>query len=183
LLRRATVVVAGPGLGRSAWARSLLAAVLESARPLVLDADALNLLAGEPMTCADWILTPHPGEAARLLGSTVAEIQRDRLAAAGMLQARFGGVAVLKGAGTIVSAGDGPAHICAVGNPGMATAGMGDVLSGITAALVGQGLALPDAARAAVCLHGAAGDRVAVRGARGLLARDLLRELPALLGD
>jgi len=183
LLARADVVVAGPGLGRSEWAQQLLSATLESAQPLVLDADALNLLAGEPLTRADWILTPHPGEAARLLATTTAEIQADRLAAGQALQARWHGTVVLKGAGTLVCAADALPVICATGNPGMAAAGMGDVLSGITAALLAQGLSQARAAQAAVILHGAAGDRAARQGERGRLARDLIAEFPALLRD
>jgi NAD(P)H-hydrate epimerase len=177
------VVVAGPGLGRSDWAQQLLSVTLESARPLVLDADALNLLAGEPLTRADWILTPHPGEAARLLAGTTAEVQADRLAAGLALQARWHGTVVLKGAGTLVCAADAVPVICSTGNPGMAAAGMGDVLSGITAALLAQGLSQARAAQAAVILHGAAGDRAARQGERGRLARDLIAELPALLRD
>lgn len=183
LLARADVVVAGPGLGRSDWAQQLLSATLESAQPLVLDADALNLLAGEPLTRADWILTPHPGEAARLLATTTAEIQADRLAAGLALQARWHGTVVLKGAGTLVCAANALPVICSTGNPGMAAAGMGDVLSGITAALLAQGLPQARAAQAAVILHGAAGDRAARQGERGRLARDLIAELPALLRD
>jgi NAD(P)H-hydrate epimerase len=183
LLARATVVVAGPGLGRSAWAQGLLSAVLESPLPLVLDADALNLLAGEPLARGNWILTPHPGEASRLLDSTIAGIQQDRLAAVQALQTRWGGTVVLKGAGTLVSADAAMPVICGTGNPGMATAGTGDVLSGIAGALVAQGLPLPDAARAAVILHGVAGDRASRQGERGRLARDLIAELPGLLRD
>jgi len=183
LLARTTVVVAGPGLGRSGWAQGLLSAVLESPLPLVLDADALNLLAGEPLARGNWILTPHPGEASRLLDSTIAAIQQDRLAAVQALQARWGGTVVLKGAGTLVCADAALPFICSTGNPGMATAGSGDVLSGIAGALLAQGLPLADAARAAVTLHGAAGDRASRQGERGRLARDLIAELPGLLRD
>ncbi|MGB5260953.1 MAG: NAD(P)H-hydrate dehydratase [Gammaproteobacteria bacterium] len=183
LLAIASVVVAGPGLGQSAWARDLLSAVLESPLPQVLDADALTLLAGEPLARGHWILTPHPGEAARLLGCPVAAIQQDRLTAAQTLQARWAGTVVLKGAGTVVCADAALPVICSTGNPGMATAGSGDVLSGITGALVAQGLSLADAARAAVTLHGAAGDCASRQGERGRLARDLIAELPGLLKD
>ena len=182
LLERASVVVAGPGLGQSGWARTLLAAVLESHLPLVLDADALNRLAREPWKRGNWILTPHPGEAARLLETTIAAVQADRLAAATALQSRWGGVVVLKGAGSVIQS-EGLPTICAAGNPAMATAGMGDVLSGIAGALLAQGLSLPRAAQAAVCLHAGAGDRAARAGERGRLARDLIAELPALLRD
>ena len=184
LLANASVVVIGPGLGRSGWARALLSAVLESTSPLVVDADALNLLAAEPVVRHNWILTPHPGEAARLLQTTIAAIAADRTAAACALQAKWGGSVVLKGAGTIVCSGDDALPvICSAGNPGMATAGAGDVLAGITGALLAQGLDRATAARAAVCLHGVAGDRAAQQGERGRLARDLIAELPGLLKD
>lgn len=184
LLARASVVVAGPGLGRTAWAQALLSTLLESRLPLVLDADALNLLAAETLPRGNWILTPHPGEAARLLGTSIAEVQADRLAAARSLQSRWGGVIALKGAGTVICAGEAAGLVCTRGNPGMATAGSGDVLSGITGALLAQHLSLPEAAQAAVCLHGAAGDAAAVAGSeRGLRARDLIAALPVLLRD
>jgi hydroxyethylthiazole kinase-like uncharacterized protein yjeF len=143
----------------------------------VVDADALNLLALDPDNRENWIITPHPGEAARLLGQCAAEIQQDRFAAVHALVDRYGGTAVLKGAGSLVCTADRPVAVCTVGNPGMATAGMGDVLTGVIAALVAQGLSLPDAAILGVCLHGQAGDRAAVSGERGLLARDLIDEL------
>jgi len=181
LCRRATVLVIGPGLGRSGWARELLAAVLESALPCVVDADALNLLAREPVRRTDWVLTPHPGEAARLLGVDSATVQADRPAALRDLQQRYGGVVVLKGAGTLVHGGDGLPALCAAGNPGMASGGTGDVLSGVLAALIAQGLDLPAAARAAVCVHACAGDRAARSGECGLLASDLLAELRPVL--
>ena len=183
LLARATVVVVGPGLGQSAWGQSLLATVLESGLPLVVDADALNLLAREPLSRDNWILTPHPGEAARLLATTIAAVQSDRPAAVRALHDRWGGVGVLKGAGTLVHARGALPVICSAGNPGMAGAGMGDVLSGVTGALLGQGLSLSAAARAAVCLHAVAGDNAARHGERGRLARDLIAELPGLLRD
>jgi NAD(P)H-hydrate epimerase len=182
LLRRAGVVAIGPGLGRSAWALALLARVLEAALPLVVDADALNLLAADPVSRPDWVLTPHPGEAARLLGASVAEIQRDRFAAARELQRKYGGVVVLKGAGTLVqAAGARPPAVCTEGNPGMASGGMGDVLTGLISGLLAQGQTLADAAELGVCLHGAAGDRAAARGERGLLASDLLAEIRPLV--
>ena len=181
LLRHATVVVIGPGLGRSAWARSLLAAVLESRQPRVIDADALNLLAGEPVPAGGQVLTPHPGEAGRLLGMTTAAVQADRFTAAQAISDRYGGTAVLKGAGTVVSSSGQLPSVCTAGNPGMATAGMGDVLSGVIAGLLGQGLDPPAAAVAGVCLHGCAGDRAVATGERGMTARDVIAELRAVL--
>lgn len=183
LLVDAGVVVIGPGLGRAGWGRSLCAAVFESGLPLVVDADALNLLAQEPGQRENWVLTPHPGEAARLLGTDTATIQADRIMAVRAIASRYGGVAVLKGAGTVTCADRQVPAICAAGNPGMASAGMGDVLAGMVAALAGQGLCLPDAARAAVAVHAVAGDLAAESGERGLLARDVIETIPALLND
>ncbi|MFZ5561849.1 MAG: NAD(P)H-hydrate dehydratase [Pseudomonadota bacterium] len=171
LLARADVVVLGPGLGRDAWSRALFGAVLDSGLPLVLDADALNLLAQMPETRGNWLLTPHPGEAARLLGSSAAAVQADRFSAIRALQERYGGSIVLKGAGTLILDDSGLA-LCPYGNPGMATAGMGDVLSGVAGALLAQ--QFPQAAAMAVLVHALAGDQAAADGGeRGLLASDL----------
>jgi len=183
LLERATVVAAGPGLGQSHWGRSLLAALLESRLPLVLDADALNLLARECLQRDNWVLTPHPGEAARLLGeSGGAAIQADRFQAARRLQEKYGGVVVLKGNGTLVCAAGEPLALCDGGNPGMAAGGVGDVLTGVIAACLAQGLAPGAAARLGVCLHAAAGDCAAAAGQRGLMAGDLMAQLQHLAG-
>lgn len=180
LLRRASVIVIGPGLGQSAWAAALLASVLEQSLPCVVDADALNLLAREAVSREQWILTPHPGEAARLLDLTTAEIARDRLAAAEAIQRLYGGICVLKGAGTVVQTSSSCA-ICSEGNPGMATAGMGDVLTGIIAGLFAQGYSAAQAAQLGVCLHAHAADIAGASGQRGLLASDLLIPLRQLL--
>jgi NAD(P)H-hydrate epimerase len=177
VLAQASVIVIGPGLGQSDWAAELLAAVLETTQPLVVDADALNLLAREPANQRRWILTPHPGEAARLLRQDTATIQSDRFAAAAAINQQYGGVTVLKGAGSIVHAAAQRPMVCSAGNPGMATAGMGDVLSGVLGSLLAQGLAPGAAARAGVCVHACAGDRAARDGERGLLARDVIAEL------
>ncbi len=176
LLNRATVVAVGPGLGRGDWGRAMLQAVLACDRPLVLDADALNLLAAEPSYCDRWILTPHSGEAARLLKMTPTQVEADRFAAVEDLALRFGGVAVLKGAGSLVASKvDGLVALCVAGNPGMASGGMGDVLTGVIAALLAQGLPPFAAAKTGVYLHGRAGDLAAQSGGeRGLLATDLL---------
>ncbi len=181
LLERATVVAIGPGLGQSSWARNLLQAVWNTDLPLIVDADALNLLAQSPTSRGNWILTPHPGEAARLLGCTSREVQRDRFAAGAALVARYGGVCVLKGAGTLVQAAGRAPWVCSLGNPGMASGGMGDVLTGILAGLVAQGLALPEAAWMGVSLHAAAADAAASEGERGLLASDLMPWLRRLI--
>ncbi|MGR9092532.1 MAG: NAD(P)H-hydrate dehydratase [Gammaproteobacteria bacterium] len=180
LLRRASVVAIGPGLGQSAWATQLMSLVLDQDRPLVVDADALNLIAREPVALPHAVLTPHPGEAARLLGLSTAAIHADRFAAAAALHQRYRGVVVLKGAGTIV-ADDGMPTVIGAGNPGMGGGGMGDVLTGVIAGLVAQGASPGDAARFGACVHAVAGDRAARAGERGLLAGDLMPHLRALV--
>jgi ADP-dependent NAD(P)H-hydrate dehydratase / NAD(P)H-hydrate epimerase len=165
----------------------VLDAALDTAKPLVLDADGLNLLAARSQgwearkQAGNWILTPHPGEAARLLECDTREIQFDRFAAAGAIAQRFGAVAVLKGSGTVVQGSEGVASVACEGNPGMASGGMGDVLTGIIAAGVAQGASLEQAARFGVCLHGRAADEAALNGERGLLAGDLIERLRPLV--
>jgi hydroxyethylthiazole kinase-like uncharacterized protein yjeF len=175
---RADVIAVGPGLGRTPWARAALDAVLSSGKPLVIDADALNLIAetGTPAR-EDWILTPHPGEAGRLLGTSAQDVQRDRLAALGQLLERFHGIIVLKGAGTLVGARGRVPGVCERGNPGMATAGSGDVLTGAIAGILAQCHDHWAAARVGVLVHAMAGDAAARAGERGLLASDVAREL------
>lgn len=180
LLQRADAVAVGPGLGRSDWSRALLDRVLKFDGPIVVDADALNLLAERPVTRGDWILTPHPGEAARLLGCGTDEIQQDRFAAVRRIASRYGAVTLLKGAGTLVADPDGRVGLCPFGNPAMATAGMGDALTGIAASLVGQGVPEWPAACAAAVLHARTGDAVA-KGRRSILAGELIDALPDLL--
>ncbi len=185
LLERATVVVAGPGLGRGEWGRAMLGAALASSQPLVLDADALNLLAESPGKNQGAgqarIVTPHPGEAGRLLGCSSAEIEADRFAAARAIAGRYSATAVLKGAGTLVCGPGESIWVCAGGNPGMGSGGMGDVLSGVIAALLAQGLDPALAARAGVVLHAAAADVAAADGERGMLAGDLMAPLRTLV--
>lgn len=178
-LGRATIVAVGPGLGQGEWATELFGAVLASGLPLVVDADALNLLASTPRKSEHWVITPHPGEAARLLGIAGAVVQADRLAAARALQERYGGTAVLKGAGTVVHPPGGPPWICDRGNPGMAAGGMGDVLTGVIAGIAAQCGDLALAARAGVFVHAQAGDLAARAGERGMLASDVLRQVRA----
>ena len=182
LLKRASCIAVGPGLGQSEWSAQMFATCMETRQPLVVDADALNLLAADPMQRDNWILTPHPGEAARMLGCTAAAIQADRYTAARNLQSRFGGVIVLKGSGTVIADAKQDLAVCDGGNPGMASGGMGDVLTGVIAGLVAQGYALPEAARLGVCVHAAAGDAAARgEGERGLLAGDLMSWLRRLV--
>lgn len=173
LIEQASIVVIGPGLGMDAWAKSLWNIVKTSSLPCVVDADALKLLAQDPISCKQWVLTPHPGEAAILLATTSHKIQEDRYTAAKQIQHRYGGCCVLKGAGTIVVGGEGHTTVCEYGNPGMATAGMGDVLTGVIAGLVAQGMSIEKAAQWGVYLHAKAGDEAAKTGERGMLASDL----------
>lgn len=180
LLSRADVVVIGPGLGQSDWAKQLWNAVNQLEMPIVVDADALNLLAQEKYTNTNWILTPHPGEAARLLDVTVDEVQEDRLEAAKAIQHAYDGVCILKGAGSIVYAPNKLPTVCDKGNPGMATGGMGDVLSGVIGGWLAQGVPLAEAASLSVCQHAMAGDLAAKEGERGMIATDLLPYLKRL---
>lgn len=177
-LQWADVVAIGPGLGQSEWGKKALLQTENFRKPMVWDADALNLLAINPDKRHNRVLTPHPGEAARLLNTSVAEIESDRLHSAQRLVKRYGGVVVLKGAGTIVANESGEMGIIDVGNAGMASGGMGDVLTGIIAALLGQHLTPYDAACAGCVAHGEAADRLAARnGTRGMLATDLFSTL------
>ncbi|WNK21356.1 NAD(P)H-hydrate dehydratase [Halomonas piscis] len=175
LVEQSDVLVVGPGIGQGAFGQAMLAAALESDRPLVVDADALNLLAerfaGERRE--NWVLTPHPGEAGRLLGMNAAEVEADRPATAEALGRRYGGYSVLKGAGTL-TAGPGGLGVCPYGNPGMASGGMGDALAGMLGALCGQRGMDDDSIRLGVLVHALAADMAARRhGERGLLASDL----------
>lgn len=183
LLERATVLAVGCGLGRDAWAREVFAAAWASNLPVVVDADGLGLAPDAPAGAAPAILTPHPGEAGRLLDSSSARVQEERLGAVTELRTRFGGVALLKGAHTLVSGSEKPPWVIDAGNPGMATAGMGDVLTGLLAGLWAQ---FPEAepedlAALAAFVHARAGDRVAQDGQRGMIAGDVLDALRAAL--
>lgn len=177
LCARATVIAVGPGLGQGPWGKAMAETVFDGHLPLVVDADALNLLALDPRPRADWVLTPHPAEAARLLGRTAAAVQADRYAALHALRMRYGGTVVLKGAGSLIEGPEEGVRVCDAGNPGMATGGMGDVLTGVIAGLAAQRLPLARAAWLGVHLHARAGDDAAQGGERGLAAGDLM---PAL---
>ena len=191
----ASTLVLGPGLGRDAWSEALFNAAMQCNKPMVIDADALWFLAKgflgkglaakkPPLAAAfrSWILTPHSGEAARLLGCTVAEVEADRLAAVLSLQQQYGGVVVLKGAGSLI-ADERHVRLCHYGNNGMASGGMGDVLSGIIGALLAQGLTPFNAASLGVCLHALAGDVAASQGKLGMLAADLFLPLRHLINQ
>lgn len=183
LLGQASVLVVGPGLGQGAWGRSLLSAAANAALPQVWDADALNLLArGGVNLPKDCVITPHPGEAARLLGISTAEVQADRLSVARALSQRFAAVTVLKGAGSLIASPDGRVFRCDRGHPAMATAGLGDVLAGLLGALLAQGMATFEAAALAVWLHATAGEREGKLG-RGLAASDLIPAIRQLLEE
>jgi ADP-dependent NAD(P)H-hydrate dehydratase / NAD(P)H-hydrate epimerase len=171
--------VLGPGLGQTPWARALHERALATDLPLVVDADSLNLLAATPGRRGNWVLTPHPGEAARLLGRSTAAIQQDRNGAVRELVRRYGGAVVLKGANTLVATAnaDEPPRVCDRGNPGMATGGMGDVLAGVMGSLLVQSRSLTGSVRAAVLLHALAGDSAARDGERGMVASDLFPHL------
>ncbi len=178
-LATASVVAVGPGLGTGDWARAMLEAALASGKPLVIDADALNLLAASarsPLPQA--VLTPHPGEAGRLLGSSAAAVQADRPAALRRLVELSGAVVVLKGAGTLIGAPGRTSALCTRGNPGMAAPGMGDVLTGAIAGILAQCRDPWLAARAGVVAHALAGDDLARQGGgRGLLALEVAEGL------
>ncbi len=175
LLALASVIGIGPGLGQSKWAQDLLVVAIESGLPLVVDADALNLLAESNQSYDNWILTPHPGEAGRLLGKSSSEIQRDRFTSVKEISDQFGGIAVLKGLGTLVKSKQGLPSVCPYGNPGMASGGMGDVLTGIIVGLIAQGLSNQEATELGVVIHSKAGDEAAkAAGERGMLASDLM---------
>jgi len=180
LIERADVIVAGPGLGRGAWGEALLAAVLAADKPLVLDADAINLMVSKDWLAKhldrNWVLTPHPGEAARIDGGCIASIENDRFASVNRLQRKCSGTVLLKGAGTLVAGRN--CWLSASGNPGMATAGMGDLLSGIIGALIAQGLDPENAAICGAWLHGRAGDLAAKQvGEYSLQPTDLLQQI------
>lgn len=181
LLEKADVLIVGPGLGQSTWSQVCFAPILALDKPIILDADGLNWLAKAPVKKSNWILTPHPGEAGRLLKQITATIQQERGAALKLLQQTYGGVVVLKGAGSLVLGPDGEPAICLAGNPGMATAGMGDILSGVIGGLVAQKIPLLDAAKLGVLLHAMAGDAAAKTGERGIIASDLLPHLYKLV--
>ncbi len=182
LLEWATFIVVGPGLGINKWGLSLFkAALIRNDKPTLLDADALNLLtlASIKINRDNCIFTPHPGEAAQLLKMTPQKIQHNRLDAIDQLYELLGGIIVLKGAHTLVLSTnmDAP-EMCCAGNPGMATAGMGDVLSGVIAGLSNPSIPLIDAAKLGVLVHAMAGDLSAkLQGERGMIASDVILHL------
>lgn len=182
LLARATLCIVGPGMGDSAWSQACFNQVLAAQLPLVVDAGALSLLAKTTICRDDWILTPHPGEAARLLALDSSVVQQDRFNSAIQLHRQYGGIIVLKGSGTLIQAPNSLPLVCSQGNPGMSSAGMGDVLSGVIGGLLAQGARIEDAATLGVILHASAADQCAEEhGERGLMASDLLPYLKKLV--
>ncbi|MFL1484535.1 NAD(P)H-hydrate dehydratase [Marinobacter sp. LN3S78] len=188
LLEKADVVVCGPGIGQAAWGQQMLQQVLASGKPRLLDADALNLLSTRVAVSSDYqVITPHPGEAARLLACSVADIESDRLVAVERLQQNFGGIALLKGAGTLVAAPERLPVVIGGANPGMATGGMGDILSGIAGGFMAQAVRggdsdLTDAVVNAAALHLAAANVASrQRGYRSLLPQDVLEAMATVL--
>jgi NAD(P)H-hydrate epimerase len=182
-------VVVGPGIPRGPETGELLRALLTRVRiPVVLDADGLNAIADDTAFLRDLatpaVLTPHPGEMARLTHRTVEEVQDDRIGFATEAARGWRAVVVLKGAGTVVADADGPATIIPTGNAGLATGGTGDVLAGLVGALVAGGIRQGSAARAAAWVHGRAGDLAALRyGERGLLASDVVDAIGAVWAE
>jgi NAD(P)H-hydrate epimerase len=190
LLGQVNVVVIGTGLGQTSWSENLFKTCMKTDLPIVLDADGLNILArlhpqmgqSKVLPRGHWILTPHPAEAGRLLGCGAGEVQQDRVGVAIKLAKRFDATIVLKGCGTVIADATGRYAICPLGNPGMASAGTGDVLAGVIAALVAQRLDLWAAATIGVVAHARAGDLAAGdMGERGLIASDIIARLPAVL--
>lgn len=186
LLSQATAIVIGPGMMDSTWSRNLLSAALQSHVPKLIDAGALRLLSVEDDGQRDdWILTPHPGEAASLLGESTSVVQNSRFTSAELLQQKYGGYIVLKGAGSLLqspkSANEKLPQVCPYGNPGMASAGMGDVLSGVIGSFLAQGYGLEQASQLGLCIHSLAGDLAAKDGQTGLLASDLFAHIRQLV--
>ena len=180
LINRAGTIVLGPGLGTGEWGQLAFRLAMDAGKPLVVDADGLNLLAAAGSPNRDnWILTPHPGEAGRLIGL---DIQADRLSAVRAIQTAFGGQVLLKGAGTLIAQDDGQVQLCPYGNPGMSVAGMGDVLSGVIGGLLAQGLSPRLATNLGAVVHSLAADQqVKQQGERGLLATELFAGIRRLL--
>jgi NAD(P)H-hydrate epimerase len=181
LFERATFLIIGPGLSQSSWGEKFFHAALKTATPCLVDADGLNWLAKHPQKRNNWILTPHPGEAARLLGTTIHKIQQDRTSAALALQDKFGGVIVLKGAGSIVVTENQEMFVNIGGFPALASGGTGDVLAGLIGGLAAQGLTLGKAACLGVSVHTNAANLEQTIGARGMLASDLFLHIRTLV--
>jgi yjeF C-terminal region, hydroxyethylthiazole kinase-related/yjeF N-terminal region len=188
-MEKMDIMALGPGLSVNYDIRGIVGEIIKKSRiPLILDADALNSVADDLQVLnelkAEAVITPHPGEMARLTGLTIDEVQSDRIKVARDFAARWRLIVVLKGSRTIIALPDGTIYINTTGNPGMASGGSGDVLTGIIAGLAGQGIELADAAVAGVYLHGLAGDAAAIKkGVHGLIAGDMVEELPYVIKE
>ena len=182
LSSKADVIAIGPGLGQDKWAQKIFARVIESSKPLVVDADALQLLSKNPSKSDHWVLTPHPGEAAQLLACSSQDIQLNRVSSTLAIQEQYSGIAVLKGAGTLTCHQQ-QIYFCTAGNVSLATGGTGDVLTGIIAGLIAQGLSLIEAANAGTMIHGIAAELISKNGTRGVLAQDLFPAIYKLVNQ
>lgn len=186
-IEKMSVVAIGPGLSTGNDIYEITSALIKNSKaPLIIDADALNVLAGRVDVLkgrsAEVIITPHPGEMSRLLGISIEDVQNNRIEVTSNFASSFGVIVVLKGARTVIASPDGNIFINPTGNSGMATAGTGDVLTGIIAGLIAQGARPLDAARVGVFLHGLAGDnRAKIKGEHGMIASDLVNELPHII--
>ncbi|MFW2438222.1 MAG: NAD(P)H-hydrate dehydratase [Arenicellales bacterium] len=181
LFLQTDVLALGPGLGQSNWSQTMFEYCLEHRSPDVIDADGLNLLAKSPAGRQHWILTPHPGEAGRLLNCKTSDIQSDRISAVKEIAKQYGGICILKGKNTLVAINEEDLRVCPYGNSALAVAGTGDVLTGLLAGLLAQGMSAKKAALTAVVLHACAGDAyTAEYGAVGMLASDLMQPLRRL---
>lgn len=180
LLKHVTTIIIGPGLGRDTWAKKMFARVIGSKIPMIMDADALHWLSQNPGKHPHSILTPHPGEAAKLLSCATDDIESDRINAALTINEQYQGITVLKGAGTLICNGQ-QLHFCTSGNESLATGGTGDILSGIIGGLVAQGIPLEEAATCGVHIHAQASEVVSSQGTRGILASDLFPAIYSLV--
>lgn len=181
IIAKATVIALGPGLGRTDWSQYVYDKINNTQLPVVLDADGLFFLSQHPNKNLHRVLTPHPGEAANLLNQKSAAPEAQRIAVLTELLDKYNSTVVLKGAGTLVASPHSPIGICNAGNPGMASGGMGDLLTGIIAGLIAQNMSLDLAARLGVCVHAMAGDIAAENGQRGIIATDLLLPIQNLM--
>ena len=175
LLQHGDVLALGPGLGQTKWSHQVFEFCLEHRQPDIIDADGLNLLAQSPDKRQYWVLSPHPGEAARLLHCRTRDVQADRIAAANEISSVYGGICILKGHGSLIATDDEQTRICRYGNPALAVAGTGDVLTGLLAGLLAQEMTAYKASVTAVVLHACAADiHAQEQGCIGMLASDLM---------
>ncbi|WWO96435.1 MAG: NAD(P)H-hydrate dehydratase [Candidatus Dasytiphilus stammeri] len=173
-IKWANTIIIGPGIGQQSWGKKIMFRIKQSHQPSLWDADALTFLANNRNIRMNRIITPHSGEAAKLLKMHISEVEKDRLQAAKLLAKYYGGVVVLKGSGTVIASHSGEVAIADVGNVGLATGGMGDILSGIIGSFLGQQFSIYKAAILGCIVHGVAADILSASGTRGMVASDLL---------